>query len=205
MARPTYPRSHRRHAAVAADILARHERVVEARVTLPVPIELIIEQTYRLQILWEEIAEPPATIILGALVPRRRMILLNLRHREFFEQWMGPERFTLAHELAHWVYDADNPDQLTLDLGAQPGEQYCYHRDSPGLSDDIHLREVNANKLAAHLLMPEALVRAASLDEVLGDLRGAAARWQVSRAALEIRLEELGLTGNPHPSQLARG
>ena len=169
--------------------------------TLPVPIELIIEQTYRLQILWEQIAEPPQTIILGALVPRRRMILLNLRHRGFFERWIGPERFTLAHELAHWVYDADNPDQLTLDLGEQPGEQYCYHRDSPGLSEDLHLREINANKLAAHLLMPQELVRAASIDEVLGDLRGTAARWQVSLAALEIRLEELGLTGNHSPGR----
>ena len=201
MARPTYPRSHRRHAAAAADILARHERVVGAPVTLPVPIELIIEQTYRLQILWEEIAEPHGTIILGALVPRRRMILLNLRREGFFEQWIGPERFTLAHELAHWVYDADNPDQLTLDLGGQRAEQYCYRRDSPGLSDDLRLREVNANKLADHLLMPEELVRAASIDNVLSDLRGTAERWQVSRTALEIRLEELGLIGNRHLSQ----
>ena len=191
MARPTYPRSHRRHAAAVADILARHERVVGAPVTLPVPIELIIERTYRLQILWEEIAEPHGTIILGALVPRRRMILLNLRHEGFFEQWIGPERFTLAHELAHWVYDADNPDQLTLDMGEQPAEQYCYRRDSPGLSDDLQLREVNANKLAAHLLMPEELVRAANMDEVLCDLPGTAERWQVSRRALQIRLEEL--------------
>lgn len=161
MARPTYPRSGRRHAAAAADILARHERAVGSPVTLPVPIELIIEQTYRLQILWEEIAEPQGTVILGALVPRKRLILLNQRHQIFFEHWIGPERFTLAHELAHWVYDADNPDQLTLDLEGQRAEQYCYRRDSPGLSDDLRLREVNANKLAAHLLMPEELVRTA--------------------------------------------
>ena len=57
MARPTYPRSFSRHAAAAADILARHERAVGAPVTLPVPIELIIEQTYRLQILWGPCAE----------------------------------------------------------------------------------------------------------------------------------------------------
>ena len=160
---------------------------------LPVPIELIIEQTYKLDILWEEIQEPPSTVILGGLAPSERRIVLNLRHESMFEQWLGPERFTLAHELAHWVYDADNPDQLALDLGGQVEELYCYSRESPGLSEDLKIREVNANKLAAHLLLPGDLVRRTNSEEVLKDLPGTARHWQVSRRTLEIRLEELGL------------
>ena len=161
--------------------------------TLPVPIELIIEQTYGIEILYDEIQEPPGTIILGALAPRLRQIVLNTRHEAMFERWIGPEGFTLAHELAHWIYDAENPNQLTLDLGGQPGERFCYHRESPGLAEDQRIREMNANKLAAHLLLPGDLVRAAGLATVLADPRRTAAKWRVSRKMLRIRLQELEL------------
>ena len=125
--------------------------------------------------------------------PRDRRIVLNTQHEGLFEQYMGPERFTLAHELAHWIYDADDPDQLTLDLDEQPAEIYCYHRESPGLSETMRIREMNANKLAAHLLLPEDLVRRANITEVLKDFAGTAERWQVSRTTLRIRLQDLGL------------
>ena len=61
------------------------------------------------------------------------------------------------------------------------------------MSEDLRIREVNANKLAAHLLLPEDLVRQSNIAEVLGDLPGTAKGWQVSRTALQIRLQELGL------------
>ena len=193
MSRRTYARPDHHHVLTASRVLARHALTVGAPVVLPVPIELIIEQTYRLEILWEEVPEPPCTLILGKLVPRYRRIVLNSRHETLFEKWVGPERFTLAHELAHWIYDADNPDQLALDLDGQSAEQYCYHRESPGLSEDRRIREVNANKLAAHMLLPEDLVRRANIDEVLRDLPGTARRWQVSSTALRIRLQDLSL------------
>ena len=195
MPRRTYPRPEHQHAATASNVLARHARATNAPVVLPVPIELIVEQTFGLEILWEEIEEPPDTIILGALAPRDRRIVLNTRHEPLFEQWIGPERFTLAHELAHWIYDADDPDQLEFDLGLpeMAAEQYCYHCESPGLSEDLRIREMNANKLAAHLLLPEDLVCRANVDEVLGDIAGTAKRWLVSRTTLRIRLQDLGL------------
>ena len=171
-------------------------------VTLPVPIELIIEQTYGLEILWAEVPEPPKAIILGALAPREKRILLNSRHESMFERWMGPERFTLAHELAHWIYDADDPNQLALDLGGEADEQYCYHRESPGLSNHLQIREVNANKLAAHVLLPEELVRRAIPEAGQLELRDVAAKWQVSRTMLQIRLRELGLVSEHSQSQL---
>lgn len=193
MARRTYPRPARHHAVVAGNVLLRHASNVGAPAVLPVPIEMIIEKTYRLEVLTDEIPEPPGVIILGALAPRVRRIVLNSRHETMFAQWIGPERFTLAHELAHWIYDADNPDQFSLDLDGQPEQLYCYHRKSPRLAEDQRIRELNANKLAAHLLLPEDLVRAASLDMVLADPRRAATKWQVSQTMLRIRLQELGL------------
>ena len=193
MARRTCPRPARHHAVVAGNVLLRHASNVGAPVALPVPIEMIIERTYRLEVLTDEIPEPPGVIILGALAPRARRIVLNSRHEAMFEQWIGPERFTLAHELAHWIYDADNPDQLSLGLDGQPEQRFCYHRESPQLAEGQRIREMNANKLAAHLLLPEDLVRAASIDTVLADPRSAAARWRVSRTMLRIRLQELGV------------
>ena len=202
MPRRTYPRPDHHHTSTANKILARHASNVGAPVALPIPIELIIEQTYRLEILWEEIREPPHTIILGALAPRDRRIVLNSSHEALFEKYMGPERFTLAHELAHWIYDADNPDQLAFDVGEPPEERYCYHRESPGLSEILRVRELNANRLAAHILLPEDLVRRANVDEVLNDLSGTATRWQVSRTALGIRLKDMGLIREQDAAQL---
>ena len=200
--RQTYPRPDHHHAMTASRVLARHASTVGVPVDLPVPIELIIEQTYRLEILWEHVPEPSGTVILGALAPRDRRVVLNLRHQALFEQYMGPERFTLAHELGHWIYDADDPDQLAMDLDGHSSEWYCYHRESPGLSEILRIRELNANKFAAHLLLPEYLVRRANIEEVLKDLPGTAQKWQVSRTTLRIRLQELGFIREHSISQM---
>jgi hypothetical protein len=194
MPRRTYPRKDDHHRLVASEVLAKHVRVTGCPIELPVPIDLIIERTYGLEILWDHLDEPPAELILGALFPAAKRIVLNERHVEMFSRWVGPERFTLAHELAHWVYDADDPNQLSLDLSEpSTSERFCYHRDSPGLADELRIREINANKLAAHLLLPDHLVRAADIDTVLHDFRGTAARWGVSQQTLRIRLEGLSL------------
>ena len=118
MSRRAYPRPYHQHAATASRVLARHATATGAPVALPVPIEIIVEQTFGLEILWEEIEEPPDSIILGALAPRDRRILLNSRHEAMFERWIGPERFTLAHELAHWIYDAVDPRSARVGSGS---------------------------------------------------------------------------------------
>jgi Zn-dependent peptidase ImmA (M78 family) len=193
MSRRTFPRKDQHHRLVASEVLEKHARETERRIELPVPIDLIIEDTYGLEILWDHLEEPPETKILGALFPQLKRIVLNERHTDMFDRWVGPERFTLAHELSHWIYDADDPNQLRLDLERPQNERFCYHRDSPGLADDLRVREVNANKLAAHLLLPEHLLRAIDVDAVLDDFRATAARWGVSQRTLRIRLEGLGL------------
>ena len=154
---------------------------------------MILEKTYDLRVESREIEESEGEIILGALIPRNRTVLLNSTHQELFDEVIGPERFTLAHELGHWIYDADSPDQMVLDFDSEVVDAYCYHRESPGLTETLRIREMNANKLAAHILMPENLVRRAYLSGQIHDLTETARNWGVSVTALRIRLETMGL------------
>ena len=171
--------------------------------TLPVPIELIVESTFGIVVLYDDIPEPPESLILGALFPRDMRIVINTKHQDLLERVIGPERFTLAHELAHWVYDAEDPNQLALQLDEiKPTEQYCYDREAAGLSEDGRLREMNANKLASHLLLPEQLVRAFDIDQVLDNFRATAHSWGVSQQMLRIRLETLGLIDDTDSDRL---
>lgn len=191
MARPTFPRSQDQHEHVALDVLNRHSAQTGWPVSLPVPIDLIIEQTYGLGVIYEPIAEPPGSMILGALVAVQRRIIINTRHEDLLGTVIGPERFTLAHELGHWLYDAENPDQQAFDFG-EAAETFCYHRESAAMSDDSRIREVNANKFAAALLLPAACLLSA-VDDALADQRGFASRCGVSQQTLAIRLGELGV------------
>lgn len=193
MARKAFPRRSESHELIASEVLRKHAQRTGVPIRMPIPIELIIEQTYELEIMYDVIAEPPGLTILGALAPTRRQIIINSTHEGFLTDVFGPERFTFAHELAHWIYDAENPDQLSLDLDSAGHETFCYHRDSPGLPDQVWVREINANKLAAAILLPEGFMREAVAADILGDLRGWARRWGVSQQSLRIRLGDLGL------------
>ena len=197
MARKTYPRPEKHHEVAAQNILARHVARSGSPISLPVPIELIVEDTYGITVLYDELSEPPDSRILGALFPKDQRIVINTTHQDLLERVIGPERFTLAHELGHWVYDADDPNQPSLPLAeVATTEQYCYDREATGLSEDGRIREMNANKLAACLLLPEQLVRAADIEEVMRDFRGTARAWGVSQECLRIRLETLGLVSD---------
>lgn len=193
MARKTHPRTEAHHRVAADNALARHASSTGAAIELPVPVEMIVESTFGLSILWDEIDEPDDMMILGALHPSKHMIVMNTRHQDLFERVVGPERFTLAHELGHWIYDADDPAQMSLDFSDQQDEVYCYHREAGELPDQTRIREINANKFAACLLLPEHLVKATDIDDVIADFRRTAARWGVSQRTLRIRMDGLGL------------
>lgn len=192
MARPTHPRRNDAHKLIATEVLHRHATRTGKPIELPVPIELIVELTYELTVDWADIDEPADHRILGALSPSTRTIVMNTRHLTMFERWVGPERFTLAHELAHWIYDAESPEQGTLDLGA-PTEVFCRRDDTTRLDNTTKIREQNANALAAHILLPDDLVLAHDLDVILRDFRATAHAWGVSQETLRIKLERLGV------------
>ncbi len=191
MAKKTFPRKNEVHKLVAAEILHRYTNQTGETVGLPIPIEMIVEKTYGLTIEWDDIDEPDGFVVLGALAPSTGTIVMNTRHLDRFERWVGPERFTLAHELAHWIYDAD-PMQGSLDLGGT-AEVFCRRDDTSTLDDTTRIREQNANKLAAHLLLPDDLVLAEDLEMVLADFQGVASAWGVSQQTLRIKLEGLGV------------
>jgi len=186
-------RSDRYHDVVAAGVLERFALAEGWGPTLPVPIERIVETVYQLTILCEPLDEPPGEEILGVLRPSVRQIVLNEAHLDLFDSVIGPERFTLAHELGHWIYDADNPEQGSLFAGLDDRSVFCRR---PGDSESDP-REVNANKFAARLLLPEALVRAAITEPFRSwsAVASAANQWGSSKQALCIRLTDLKLDG----------
>lgn len=94
----------------------------------------------------------------------------------------GRQRFTVAHEIAHFLLHRDH-------IGVGITDDVLYRS---SLSD---AREAEANRLAAEILMP-----ADSVRRKLESLKCAEARvvdlaesFQVSEAAMRIRLESLGL------------
>lgn len=95
------------------------------------------------------------------------------------------QRFTVAHELAHFLLHADQID-------------------ADGISDDVlyrsslsDRREAQANRLAADILMPDALVLASAEEaqEIgVGDLvLSLAEQFSTSEVAMRIKLEQLGV------------
>lgn len=96
----------------------------------------------------------------------------------------GRRRFTLSHEIGHWVCQCDE--------GRAPAPEpiLCRASDIPSGVNTPHERE--ANNFAASLLLPEAAVRHASSrgDEVLH----MAEAFGVSDIAFQWRLYNLGLT-----------
>lgn len=99
------------------------------------------------------------------------------------------QRFTAAHELAHYLLHRDLMDDGNrmhrhvdkLYAGAEPSDDVIFKR----------AHEIEANRIAAQIVMPKTLIEqehaktpdAAALAETFG----------VSKAAMEIRLKTLGL------------
>ncbi|MDF1598266.1 ImmA/IrrE family metallo-endopeptidase [Mesorhizobium sp. YIM 152430] len=102
------------------------------------------------------------------------MITVNSRHSR------TRKRFTIAHEIAHYV--------LHRDLIGEDGiTDNALYRDNR-IGD---IRERQANRYAATLLMPKSLVRRA-WNEGVNDHQAMAQAFDVSPAVAEIRLRELG-------------
>jgi Zn-dependent peptidase ImmA (M78 family) len=141
-----------------------------------------------LGLVWEEIDDGDGPRILGLLDPSHQIVVLNQRHLEELEANGGRlRRYTLSHEIGHWVFHADAIRSGTLNL-VESGRIWC--RD--GSRDPI---ERQAEMFAARLLIPRDRLR----DHVpqrpwtgwrpvyrLADI------FLVSVTSMMIRLEELG-------------
>ena len=122
----------------------------------------------------------------GLLVPATRYVYLNAREARESE---GRRRFTLAHEIGHWVCQCDEG------RGVAPEPIMCRQSDMASKTGGPLERE--ANNFAASLLMPEAQVRRAAGEGL--DVDAAAERFGVSDIAMEWRYFNLGITDRrPH-------
>jgi hypothetical protein len=120
----------------------------------------------------------------GLLFPAERRIYVNAVEAQ---RSPGRRNFTIAHELGHW--------HLHRDAGDDAHARFCRSDDVGGDSRAIRLAlriEREANRFAAALLMPEALVRAQA-KELRLNVRLLAGRFGVSVVAMQVRLESLDL------------
>ena len=104
------------------------------------------------------------------------------------------QRFTIAHEIGHFVlrHHSESGDHVHVDEGWKTTARN--ERSAKGV--DRH--EIEANRFAAALLMPEALLRTRAaefrhkrLSE--GDVFTLAQEFKVSEQAMTLRLRNLGL------------
>ncbi|MCZ7588246.1 MAG: ImmA/IrrE family metallo-endopeptidase [Gaiella sp.] len=147
---------------------------------LPVPVESIAEDLLGLRIEERDLGECS-----GMLRPAERLIVVNATEAMSGDTPTHRLRFTIAHELGHWICHAQH--------AAAPAPTYC--RTSDLSQDTDRALEREANVFGAELLMPEAAVRqawAAFLDP-----SGVAATFEVSALAAQWRLYSFGLAERP--------
>ena len=124
----------------------------------------------------------------------------------FMTRNIGSYIFTLAHEVYHW-YAHRAYMLMRMQTQHVPAVQRCYVNGS-GKHSPEELAEIQANAMAARILMPRKTVRIkyqeilqkyGTADEmVVADL---AIFFAVSKQAMRIRLKELGLMDNAVPQQ----
>jgi hypothetical protein len=159
---------------IRAGVIRRRYQQQFGGAELPVPVGAIAEDLCGLAV--EEIRDLDVS---GMLVPSERRIYTNAAEPQ------ARRRFTLAHELGHWVCQC---------LEGRAAPAYC-RAEVVGLDPTARAVEREANVFAAELLMPEQRVReewgrASSAEEI--------ARWfGVSAEAMSWRLYSFGLVAEP--------
>jgi IrrE N-terminal-like domain len=182
----------------AIDLLREHERRKRTCVSLPVPIESIVEHTLGLRVVWLPIEEQPGEIILARIDPDylgHPTIQMNENRTAHFEEFFGTEQFSLGHEVGHWLlhYGRGLGRQLALLPGTTDGASavvLCRRM------RDCDRRELQADRFAAYLLLPEYLLRSVVGGYDLARWAGIAALARdcgVSKRAMVRRLDGLGL------------
>jgi hypothetical protein len=143
---------------------------------IPVAVEAIAEDLLGLRV--ERSSEIDCS---GILLPAERKIVLNAAEAPRDVPPLRRFRFTIAHELGHWICHVAG--------AAHPQPTYCRSRD---LSEDAdRALEREANVFAAELLMPEQAVRDAWRESP--DVDSCAALFDVSPSAMGWRLYSFGL------------
>jgi hypothetical protein len=154
-----------------ADALRRRYHELFGGEELPVPVESIAEDLLGLSINEDE--QLPVS---GMLLPAERQIWVDAGEAQ---ESPGRRRFTLAHEVGHWVCQC---------LEGRSAPVYCRAEDVGAGTDRTLERE--ANVFAAELLMPEPALRVEFAQPPSNE--GLAARLGVSEEAMHWRLFNFG-------------
>lgn len=215
--------------AVTGLRIRQYEQLTGVPVTLPVPVEGIVERVLGLNFDWVEIEERPGEQILAGLIPEERRIVLNTRHLELFREKPGLERSTIGHEAGHWDIDIDRTSlhhprlpgfemqssvvrrQLAdrhvlvevLNRAACDARYYELYRQLTAGQDPPEVRSA-VDRYQSSLLMPDWLIRAAvrSIDVTSWPaLYTLAAQAQVSISNLVTRLRRLNIIYLPEGSK----
>ena len=124
------------------------------------------------------------TDLSGLLLPQEHRIWVNGVEAA---RSPGRRRFTIAHELGHW--------HLHRESDVHARGLFCRSEDVGGADQEMRAAraiEAQANRFAAALLMPEALVRAEAERWKL-NVHVLAKRFGVSLPAMHLRLVTLGV------------
>ena len=158
--------------------------------SLPVPVEDIADSHCGLLVRdVEDMTAAPGCppldgeqTISGLLLPSRGEIWVNAAEAR---QWPPRRRFTIGHELGHWVLHQDEQTSLFCRHGAvDPAEG------ERGARPPLDPIEEQANWFAASLLMPAALVRS-HYERTGGDFPALCRIFNCSGAAMGRRLHQV--------------
>jgi Zn-dependent peptidase ImmA (M78 family) len=149
-------------------------------ISRPVSLEKIV-QHFSIQ----QVQLPASADIFGAIVRKGDRVSIAINP----SQHPNPQRFTLAHELGHYFcHDAQDMEHVDGDFRVS----WRNNASSAG----VDWKEIEANRFAAELLMPEDMLRK-DVDKHLTIDRDAiqhlALLYGVSRLAMQFRLINLGL------------
>lgn len=173
----------------AEELLAEVPEWIWDGATLPVPIEDIADSHCGLLVRdVEDMSAAPGCpsvasdqSISGLLLPVLGEIWVNA---EEAREWPPRRRFTIGHELGHWVLHQDEQTSL-----------FCRHgsvaeADAPVDRPPLDLIEEQANWFAASLLMPADLIRL-HYEQTGRDFEQLCSIFHCSRAAMGRRLHQV--------------
>jgi hypothetical protein len=167
--------------------------------SLPVPVETLTDSHYGLLVSERDDLAALAALegeahISGLLFPGRREIWVDATEAE---RAPARRRFTIGHELGHWVLHCTGPvseSEIVHCRGEEVQEDAAVEEDHgrPRVPDvlDYPPRELDANQFAAAVLMPRGLVEGER--KRADDLRDLAQAFGVSPVAMKRRLWFLG-------------
>lgn len=154
-------------------------------ISFPIPVDLIIESELGYSDCVEDLGNEK---VLGAIDQVNKIIYTNENAQGKFDKYKGLYEYTLAHEVGHWNLHCEY-QEVQLTINDVSVSLIC--RDG-----DNNFKELQANKYASALLMPEPIVRESLKNKDILNwpaLYKIAEDWNVSISALKNRLEALNI------------